>query len=117
MTVYLLNAPILTAYGKWEFEGPLALTEARRRLQRVSLESAIGHASTAALMSRLLETDIPCRRVTVQMRPGDGALVFRLLQRIPEGKVLSDDELAELPFEFGWLRFVEESSTEPDSQE
>jgi hypothetical protein len=37
------------------------------------------------------------------MAPGDQALVLRLRERLPEGKVLGETELASLPYELAWL--------------
>ena len=103
--IYLLNTPILTGYGIWCFEGPLSLETARAMLHGQAPTSAIGHQATAELLSELLERDIPTQRTAVRLQPGDSALVFRLTQRLPEGRVLSFDELSELPYEFGWLHY------------
>jgi hypothetical protein len=39
------------------------------------------------------------------MHPGDEALVLRLLDRLPEGMVLDEKEIAAMPYELGWLRY------------
>ena len=102
---YLLNTPILTSYGSFELKGPLPLGEARR-LAGEGFISAIGHAGTAALMSELLGLEVPANRGAIRMKPGDEALVFRLLERQPEGQVLNREELACVPHEFALLRRV-----------
>ena len=33
----------------------------------------------------------------VKMKEGDMAIVFQLLQRLPEGKVLTEEEIKQLP--------------------
>jgi hypothetical protein len=99
---YLLNAPILTAYGDFRFEGPLPLGAARAFV-RQDLRSAIGHESTARLLSRLLGVDVPCRREAVRMQPGDQALVFRLPGRQSEAAVLDERALEAAEHEFGLL--------------
>lgn len=103
--IYLLNSPVLTAYGDWHFSGPLSLQTARKRLNVQPVTSAVGHAASAALLTKLLARPVEVRRVAVQMHPGDEALVLRLLDRLPEGIVLDEKEIANMPYELGWLRY------------
>jgi hypothetical protein len=41
------------------------------------------------------------------MAPGDAALVLRLRARLPEGAVLTAEEMAAVPYELGWLERVD----------
>lgn len=103
--IYLLNAPILTAYGEWSFKGPLTPQAARALIQNQSVISAIGHEASAALLSHILERPVAVQRISVQLQLGDCALVLRLLQRLPEGAILDTQQLSDTPYELGWLHY------------
>lgn len=108
--VYLLNAPILTAYGTWQFQGPISADDAGARLHGQTVISAIGHDASANLLSKILQQPIAPNRIAVKLQPGDSALVFHLLQRLPEGTVLDAEQLATIPYELGWLHYVSQST-------
>ena len=100
--LYIMNSPILTAPGKYVYE--LIDIERARRLLKEPFESAIGHEATAQFMSRLLGVEIPVNRVSIAMRPGDVAVIFRVKQRLEEGRVLTEEELRNTSYEIGLLR-------------
>lgn len=104
--LYIINSPVLTAYGLWRFEGPLA-EDAARTLLGQGFVSALGHEGAARFLSSRLGIDLPFNRVQVSLEPGDRALILRLLQRLPENRVLSASEMADLPFELGLLTRLE----------
>jgi len=84
----------------------VALEEAKNLLKIEPFISAIGHTATAEVLSSLLETHIPVNRTQVFLEPGDKALHFVLLTRLPEGKVLTKEELLKLPFQFVLSEFL-----------
>lgn len=102
-----LNAAIITAHGAFEFQ-KLTLKEAREIVADFAaserrISSAIGHAATAELMTRLLKFPVPQNRIDFIQTIEDAALVFQLKKRAPEGVVLSGEELEEIGYELGLL--------------
>ena len=102
---YVLNVPVLTNYGTFRFR-KVTVEEAKKVLAGGFI-SAVGHEGTAKVLSELLGIEIPYNRQEIHMKPGDRAVVFRLLRRLPEGVVLSREELLALPFELGVLECLE----------
>lgn len=101
-TLYLLNSPVLPDFGCYRFEGPINLARAKH-LASDGFVSAIGHEGAAALLSQLLDQSVQMNRKRIRLHPGDRALVLRLDQRLPEGRILSYQELSQMPFELGIL--------------
>lgn len=108
--IYLLNAPILTAYGDWSFKGPISEQTSRFLVGDQAISSAIGHESSAILLSRILGRPVETKRISVELQPGDSALVLRLCERLPEGAVLDTEQITNIPYELGWLSFVNSHS-------
>ncbi|MGQ9896721.1 MAG: STIV orfB116 family protein [Acidobacteriota bacterium] len=106
-----LNASILTAYGVYRYE-LVTLDRARQiiaefRQSGCNLYSAVGHRSTAALMTRLLGVDIPFNRVAVEQLVGESAIVLCLNCRPPEGMVLSLADIEAIGYELGLMTRLE----------
>ena len=101
---YLLNTPILTDFGMYTFE-PATIVDAQAFIGE-DIISAIGHQATADALEEILGEPIPMNRIQVKLEKGDVALVFRLKTRLPEGKVLTADELKALEWDLGFLTRV-----------
>lgn len=64
----------------------LLLTMAEEAGSGDLVNSAVGHADTAAVFSRVLKLSIPCNRATVSLSKGDRAIVGQYSgPRLPEG--------------------------------
>jgi hypothetical protein len=73
-------------------------------------ESVVGHESTAKLLSKLLGVEVPVNRATIKLNVGDELIVFQLLTRLPEGAILTEEELSKLDYTFyvvSVLRYAE----------
>lgn len=108
MSIYLLNSPILTDWGTYKFR-EINIQEAKFYLMH-GLEnyvSAIGHEGTAEILSKLLGFKVPANCISVKMETGDKAVVFKMLERLSEGKILTSEELEKLKYTFGILEKVD----------
>jgi hypothetical protein len=105
MTLYILNTLVIPidfdeyAEAKVKLR-KITISEAKEILTSADFVSAVGHEATAKVLSQLLGIQIPAIRQTIFMKPGDKAIHFFLKTRLPEGVVLSEDELKKLDF---WL--------------
>ena len=71
--------------------------EAIKLLKESEFISAIGHESTAKILSQKLGMNIEANRIPVKLREGDRAIVFQVMTRLPEGKILTEEELKQIP--------------------
>lgn len=104
--IYILNSPVMPNWGIYDFQ-PLDLEEAKGIVQNNDYISAIGHESTARLLSALLEVPIQVNRIRITMETGDRAIVFLLASRPPELKIYNEEELKEIGYEFGYIERIE----------
>ena len=73
----------------------LSIEEVKELLSQ-GFESAIGHESTAKILTQLLGVEVPTRRIMVTLEPEITLIVFQLMERLPEGKILTERELQQL---------------------
>ena len=60
--------------------------------------SAVGHEATAQFITQLTGIPVSTNRINVALRDGDELLVFQLLGRLPEGKILTIEEMKNIPY-------------------
>lgn len=101
MEIGILNCAICTDVGEYSFKKS-SLEEVKKLLKESNFNfiSAIGHQSTAEVLSELLDVNIPVNRIKFKQKLGQTAIVFKLLDRIPEGKILSKEEIEAIGYEF-----------------
>ncbi len=101
--VLILNCAIITAHGNYSYQS-IPVKDAKTLINTRGFTSAVGHEATAKILSEILETEIPQNRIQAKQQPGQEALVFSMNQRIPEGKILSREEIEEIGYSLNLLR-------------
>jgi hypothetical protein len=105
--LYIVNTTVIPcgADGIWEAT-TLSLESARLNIRdnrgaTTQWTSAIGHESTALVVSKLLGIDVPVNRAQVKPVPGDKLLCFKLKKgRAPEGVILNQKQIEEMGYEW-----------------
>lgn len=102
--VALLNTSIATTSGTFKLED-ITLTRAKNIIKNNTdnLLSAIGHDSTAQIMSELLENKIEVNRIQFEQKVEQQAIVFKLNGRPPEGTILSLEDIEKIGYKFQLL--------------
>ena len=106
MKVTILNTSIITSHGSFLYK-PCSL-ELAKQLVEPGFQSAIGHDSTAAVISTLLSIDCKTNRIQYKQQPGATALVFKLKGRAPEGSTLTAKEIETIGYEWGILKRLQD---------
>lgn len=102
MKLAILNTSILTVTGTFELKD-ITLQEAQQLVQNNEILSAVGHQSTADILTTLLGTEVPMNRILFEQETGQKALVFKLNGRPEEGKILTAEEIHQIGFKFQLL--------------
>lgn len=97
--IAILNTTIVTTDGLYRIT-PITLEVARELLNRNSMLSAIGHQSTADILTELLGLDVPMNRINFAQEVKQSAIVFKLKSRSPEGVILTKEEIEAIGYEF-----------------
>jgi len=59
--------------------------------------SVIGHQATASYIKAITGFDVAVNRTNLTLESGDKILVLQLLGRLPEGTILTEEELRQVP--------------------
>jgi len=97
--VVLLNTSIITSEGYFAYRKS-SLDEAKELLQGTEMLSAIGHQSTAAILTELLSIEVPVNRITFSQEENDICIVFKLRGRPREGKIFTIEEIETIGYDF-----------------
>lgn len=106
MKLAVLNTSILTTEGTYTLRA-ITLDEAKSLSSNNEILSAVGHQSTAEVLTELLGVSVPVNRIMFEQKAGQQALVFKLNGRPPEGKILSRDEIEAIGYKFQLLERIE----------
>lgn len=85
---------------------PVSTTEIKRLLRERPYYSVVGHESTARVFSAILGVDVPYNREDYRLQPGDLLIVGILNSRLPEGIVLSEEELESIDIDWRLIRWA-----------
>lgn len=98
MKVLLMNAPILTAEGCFEYRRT-TVDVCRRLIREDGFESAIGHDATARALGELLNAEVLVNRINATQQIGQTAIVLKVRGRLPEGQILDEAALNALGYD------------------
>ena len=105
--LYLSNAFSLSMLGTEDFVWTKEVTLSKvKELLSTSFISAVGHSATADFISAITGIEVPINRVAITLRDGDELLVLQLLARLPEGVVLSKEEVEKVPHKWYLVRLL-----------
>ena len=105
--IVFLNTTILTVDGKFELTTwPLEQVKAYLSDCTYPRLSAVGHESTAQILSSLLGEDVAVNRIQFAQESEDVCICFKLKGRAPEGKILTEEEVEAIGYEFKMLTML-----------
>lgn len=108
MKIAILNCAICTENGVYEMTN-ISFQEAMDLINDNGQDiiSAIGHEGTAQVLSNLFGFEVKLNRIEFKQEANQKAIVFKLNNRIPEGKILNRAEIEEIGYSFKLLeRFI-----------
>lgn len=106
--LFIFNTTIIVNDGLYSMK-TVTLDEAKEIISsNPNFISAIGHSSTAEIISTVLGANVPENRINASFDEiGDKALCFKLNSRPKEGSILDLQQLQEIGFSWKLLERVE----------
>lgn len=99
LPIAVLNIPLMTTDGLFRRE-TISLDQARDIVSGNTIVSAIGHQATAEVLTELLGTEVPMNRINFLQEKGQRAIVLKMNGRLPEGVILSREEMDKIGYTF-----------------
>ncbi|MBS4538402.1 DUF1874 domain-containing protein [Clostridium sp. D2Q-11] len=97
LPIALFNGTIATTNGTYKISD-IGLAEARNMIKDHGFISAIGHEATAEILSEILEMKVPRNRIEFHQKIGQYAIVLKMKERAPEGKILTRYEMEKIGY-------------------
>jgi len=95
--VGILNTSIITADGNYTLT-TISTEEAQFIARNNQILSAVGHEATAQVLTTILGVDVPVNRIMYSQEVGQKAIVLKINGRIPEGKILSLEDIEQIGY-------------------
>ena len=105
MTIKLMNTTIIPNEGTYKLE-KVDAKDASEMARLQGYESYIGHDAAAEAMSAVLGLKVKPNRAMAHFEPGNVAICLKLKGRLPEGKILSREEMEEVGYDLYLLTRV-----------
>lgn len=100
----VLNTTIITSPGIYKV-GEISNQAAQEYIERANFVlSAIGHEATALAASELLGIDLPVNCIQYVQGDWDIALCLKIRGRLPEGQVLTREQMDEIGYSWWVMR-------------
>lgn len=106
MKVALFNGTVATTNGVYRISD-ISVEDVKDLIMKNGFISAIGHQSTADIISDLLNIKVSMNRIQFRQQVGQKAVAFKLNERPPEGVILSRDEIEEIGYSFKLMERLE----------
>jgi hypothetical protein len=95
--IAIYNGPVVTVNGLFRL-CDISMEDAKELVKNNKFISAVGHESTAELLSDILEVAIPVNRIQFCQEPGQKAIIFKLHERPPEGIIYNRQEIEKIGY-------------------